>query len=288
MFSRSSKHLSFATTFVLVCFPFWNQFFPLEGVPLSFHTVLKRNKKETMLTEAQLKFTESVQAALQNGLDNKAFHYDHDYELDSVPAAIKALRPVAEVLHIDNNFRLKEIHPGVGDLSLLRWLNVSYNKLEEIPVEVARLARLDRLYISNNELAFLPLELWALKNLEELRLDSNKLRALPTYVLFLPKLRELLIENNPLLTPTEVDGAETALLFPPQRVGDCASCSIRFAYNSICFLTFHDVCGHKSLPIVHYVCSERCKEQLQERLNHYDVQLKRTEEEYNSPLRARD
>jgi hypothetical protein len=254
------------------------------------HLVTKRFAKEDMLSESQLKFTEQVQRAVQDdaALENATFNYNHDYELDVLPPAVKALRGVVEILHIDNCFRLQELHPGVGDLSRLRWLNVSYNKLQSLPSEVSRLTRLERLYAANNEIEFLPLEYWALKNLEELRLDNNRLRALPTYVLFLPKLRELLIENNPLLTSTEVDGAEPAVLFPPQRTGDCASCSIRFANSSMCFLSFHDVCGHKAVPIVHYVCSERCKEQLDERLHMYDAECKKKEEVYNSPLRARD
>jgi len=226
-----------------------------------------------------------VQEAVEAG--STTFNYDHDFELDALPPAVKALRPVAEVVHIDNCFRLTELHPGIGDLNRLRWLNVSYNKLTALPSEISRLSRLERLHAGNNEIEALPLELWSLKALEELHVENNKLRALPSYVLTLPKLRELLIENNPLLTQTELDGAEPALHFPPIRTGDCASCSIRFT-NSLCFVTFHKVCGHENVPVVHYVCSERCKEQLQERVRQYDVDVKAKDEAYNSPLRSRD
>lgn len=238
----------------------------------------------TTLTAAQQNFTSKVQDAVESG--ETTFHYDHDFELESVPPAIKALRPVAQVLHIDNCFRLAELHPGIGDLNQLRWLNVSYNKLTVLPSELSRLGRLERFHAGNNEIEALPLELWALKSLEELHLENNRLRALPTYVLFLPKLRELLLENNPLLNSKELEGAEAALHFPPIRTGDCASCSIRF-HNSICFVTFHKICEHESVPIVHYVCSDRCKEQLQERLRQYDVDLRAKEEAYHSPLRSR-
>lgn len=239
----------------------------------------------TTLSEAQQKFTDNVQNAVEAG--ETTFHYTHDYDITSIPPAIKALRPVAEIVHIDNCFRLAELHPGVGDLIQLRWLNVSYNKLRSLPSELSRLGRLERLHAGNNEIEVLPLELWALKNLEELWIDNNNFRALPTYLLFLPRLREVLLENNPLLTESEVDGAEAAVLFPPLRTGDCASCSIRFT-NNLCFVSFHTLCGHKSVPFVHYVCSERCKEQLQERLRQYDAEVARKEVEYNSPLRSRE
>lgn len=243
------------------------------------------DKKMTSMTEAQQIFTDRVHASLDAG--ETTFNYNHDYDITAIPSSVKALRPVVQILHIDNNFRLTEIHPGVGDLNQLRWLNCSYNQLETVPPEIARLGRLERLYLNNNQLTHLPLEFWALKNLEEVRVDNNNIRALPTYFLFLPKLREVLLENNPLLTPAEADGAEAAMLFPPMRTGDCGSCSIRFT-NSICFVTFHKCCGHENVPIVHYVCSERCKEQLEGRLKQYDTDLKAAEELAKSPLRSRN
>ena len=237
------------------------------------------------LSEAQVKFTDAVEAFLQSG--DTTFNYNHDYEIDAVPSAIKALRPVAQIVHIDNCFRLSSIHPGIGDLNQLRWLNVSYNQLTEVPVEVARLNRLERLHVNNNKIGFLPLELWALKNLEELRADNNLIRAFPTGVLFLPKLRSVLLENNPLLTPGEADGAEPALLFPPVRVGDCASCCIRFSASATCFVSFHRLAEHASVPVVHYVCSEKCQEQLKLRLKNYDEECAARLEQENSPTRKR-
>ena len=60
------------------------------------------------LSEAQVKFTDAVEAFLRSG--DTTFNYNHDYEIDAVPSAIKALRPVAQIVHIDNCFRLSSIH----------------------------------------------------------------------------------------------------------------------------------------------------------------------------------
>jgi Leucine-rich repeat (LRR) protein len=167
----------------------------------------------------------------------------------------------------------------------LRWLNVSYNQLVSLPAEVSRLRYLERLYASNNSLESLPLELWQLKGLEELHVDNNRIRAFPTGILFLPKLREVLLENNPLLTREEADGAEVALLFPPVRIGDCSSCCIRFT-NSQCFVSFHTLAQHRHVPIVHYVCSDRCKEQLKLKLDDYDRAVHEAEVKAISPLKS--
>jgi hypothetical protein len=130
------------------------------------------------------------------------------------------------------------------------------------------------------------MEFWALKNLEELRCESNKIRAIPTGLLFLPKLTRVTLENNPLLTQEDVDGAEPALLLPAVKVGDCSNCHIRFQTNAS-FITFHQFGPNKSVPIVHRVATEKCKEHLASRLQVYDEDVQKKEEEAGrSPKKA--
>jgi hypothetical protein len=209
---------------------------------------------------------------------NSTFNFNHNYEIQAIPQEIKILRPFVQILHIDNCFQLRTLSPAIGDLPLLRWLNVSYNQLTELPMEIAKLRYLERLHCNNNAITSLPMEFWALKNLEELRCESNRIRAIPTGLLFLPKLTQVTLENNPLLTPEEVDGAEPTTLLPAVKVGDCSNCHIRFQTNA-CFISFHQFGKNKSVPIVHRVATEKCKEHLASRLQVYDLEAAKLEEE---------
>ena len=224
--------------------------------------------------------TDALVAALHEAEDtqNSTFNFNHNYDIQGIPAEIKLLRPFVQILHIDNCFQLRSLSPAIGDLPLLRWLNVSYNQLTELPMELAKLRYLERLHCNNNALTAIPMEFWALKNLEELRCESNKIRAFPTGLLLLPKLTEVMLENNPLLTPEEVDGAEPTTLLPAVKVGDCSNCNIRFQTNAS-FVTFHRLGKNKSTPIVNRVCSEKCKDHVTHRLQLYDAESAKIEEE---------
>jgi len=200
-------------------------------------------------------------------------NFTHNYELKTIPQEIKLLRPFLQILHIDNCFELKTLHPGIGDLILLRWLNVSYNQLQSLPPEIAKLRNLERLHVNNNAITTIPTEFWGLKNLEEFKVESNRIRALPTGIVFLPKLREVQLENNPLITKKEIEGAEVATMFPATNGGDCSNCNIRFRSAQL-FLTFHDLPHSKDVPVVNYVCSEACKTHTLKRLAACDAQVK--------------
>lgn len=215
---------------------------------------------------------------------NPTFNFTHNYELKSIPVEIKVLRPFVTILHIDNCFQLTSIHPGIGDLPLLRWLNLSYNRLTELPIEIAKLRYLERLHCNNNQITTIPMEFWALKNLEELRCETNKIRAFPTGLLLLPNLRDVQMENNPLLTQEEIDGAEPNTLFPPVKVGDCSNCNIRFQTNA-CFVTFHKLGQVAKAPIVNRVCSEKCKEHVFQRLKAFDDAIVAADVAASSPLK---
>lgn len=219
----------------------------------------------TSFDEAE--FDEIIQAAIDAETSSLNIHYKND--MLKLPPTVKRTRETLELLHIDNNYRLGSIPRCVGDLPLLRWLDGSYCRIKTIAPEIGRLRRLERLYLSNNIIDFLPTEVWQLKNLEELRLNENNLTVLPDGLLFLPKLRELSVVNNPFYTPESIAEAEAVTLVPPQRCIDCSSCRITVK-NYLVFITFHNLCGHLDLPFVHFCCSEKCKELLDNTLANYD------------------
>eukprot|EP00744_Colponema_vietnamica_P012972 GILI01018195.1.p1 GENE.GILI01018195.1~~GILI01018195.1.p1 ORF type:complete len:216 (+),score=16.37 GILI01018195.1:39-686(+) len=207
------------------------------------------------------RFQEAVQS-----VDSATFYYTHDYEITEIPDDIKQLKTITQVVHIGNCFQLRRISSSIGDLSLLRWLNLSYNGLQEIPASISKLRHLERLHVNNNQLTSLPIELWGLKNLEELRIESNMIRAVPTAVVFFTKLREFFPENNNFVTNSDVEGSEIPSLFKIPSAGDCSNCQGRFGKASESFVTFQQICASNKIPVLHICCGEECKSQLQRRL----------------------
>lgn len=208
------------------------------------------------------RFREAVQT-----VEGNTFFYTHDYDITAIPDDVKHLRTVAQIVHITNCFQLRSLSSCIGDLSMLRWLDLSYNGLVELPSAVGRLRHLERLHCNNNRLTSLPIELWGLKGLEELRVDSNQLQTLPTAAVLFTRLREFHCENNPFVRESDVNGAEISEMFPIPAAGDCSNCQGRFGKPSECFVTFHSICGSVKVPSLHICCSVVCKEQLAGRLS---------------------
>ena len=226
------------------------------------------NRQRAEEVEVYEQLCDAIHEAAETG--QTTFNFSYNYVLRAFPEDIKLLKPTLTVLHIDNNYQLATLPPAIGDLTGIRWLNLSYNKLTELPGEIAKLRHLERLHVNNNELTSLPLEVWALKSLQELRCDCNQLKAIPTGVLFLREMRELFVNNNPLLEESDAEGAEVAELFPQVRYGDCGNCNVRFT-RCIAMCSFHDFCGAANTPFCHYVCSNLCEEQLRYRLQNAEA-----------------
>jgi len=202
----------------------------------------------------------AIDTAMQD--QQTTFHFCHNYIVRGIPEDIKLLRRYLQILHIDHCYELKALPSALGELVNLRWLNVSYNKLEMLPPEIGKLRFMERLHINNNHLSFLPTELWNLKALQELRCDSNQLKGLPTGVLTMNGLEQAYLNNNAFLTKEDVAdtqdlGIDTVVPPLSGSGGDCSNCRGRIL-KGLTHITFHEVCGTPSVPIIHYCCSARC------------------------------
>ena len=83
-----------------------------------------------------------------------------------------------------------------GGLSLLNYLDLSYNHLSELPQQLGYCLRLEQLNVSRNELTSIPASIGNLKLLINLRLQNNRLTQLPQSLAHLPRLEVLDISRN--------------------------------------------------------------------------------------------
>ncbi len=102
--------------------------------------------------------------------------------------------------------RLRTVSPSISQLSQLRELDLSFNRLTAFPVEFWSLTQLEKLLLDHNSIDFLPEALGSFTNLKALALQGNRLRALPAGIGRLTKLWGTLdLSNNELEeVPTEM------------------------------------------------------------------------------------
>lgn len=82
------------------------------------------------------------------------------------------------------------------ELSMVKWLDLSGNKLATIPVIVGKLSNLETLYWADNGVKIAPPDIFKLSKLVNLDLSGNLLEALPTEAALAPALANLDIRNN--------------------------------------------------------------------------------------------
>ena len=101
--------------------------------------------------------------------------------------------------------RLTSLPDSISRLANLQSLDLSDNQLTSLPDSISRLANLQILDLDHNKLTSLPDSIARLADLQILYLDGNKLTSLPDSVAQLTKLRFLYLNYNQLTTlPTSV------------------------------------------------------------------------------------
>jgi hypothetical protein len=100
---------------------------------------------------------------------------------------------------------LLSIPDSIGNLRLLRSLNLSGNKITQLPASICTLDSLTRLDIENNDLLRIPENIGHLHSLRMLILKRNGLARIPPSIHEMSKLEELYLDENQLTTlPPEI------------------------------------------------------------------------------------
>ena len=129
-------------------------------------------------------------------------------ELQRLMPLIIRKRPGLEKLKLNGN-QLKELPEQLGELTNLRELDLSSNKLVAFPEAVLTLQNLEILNFDQNGLSELPQEIQQLVRLKELRLEGNKFEAVPQAVLGLVDLEVLRMDSNKIAEiPQEIRGLQ--------------------------------------------------------------------------------
>ncbi|XP_014292369.1 E3 ubiquitin-protein ligase LRSAM1 isoform X2 [Halyomorpha halys] len=125
-----------------------------------------------------------------------------DCDLKNVPKGIysicKVLRKESLILK-NNNLTSLSGGGNLGELSLLKILDIRSNNLSFLPESIAFLENLKELYLNNNLIKYLPEGIVRLKNLRILSVPFNKIKRLPPNIEELNVLEELYLQGNPAL-----------------------------------------------------------------------------------------
>jgi len=114
--------------------------------------------------------------------------------LATLPSGIGGLTALPE-LDVSWN-RLVRLPEALGGMQSLRRLDASHNRLVELPASVGRCAALERLTAGNNSLASLPPSLCSLTRLVALEVPDNRIGSLPADIGACSSLLELDARNN--------------------------------------------------------------------------------------------
>jgi Leucine-rich repeat (LRR) protein len=96
--------------------------------------------------------------------------------------------------------QITSIPPELGNLSSLQELDLGYNRLTGLPLELGNLSSLQTFNLSENQLTSLPPELGNLSSLQELNLGYNRLTGLPPELGNLSSLQTLDLSGNQLIS----------------------------------------------------------------------------------------
>jgi len=217
-------------------------------------------------------------------------------QLTCVPPQLFDLASLRNLFLGANN--ITEVNPAITRLRKLRLLYLGGNKLTDLPQEIGELANMHVLLLSDNRLRRLPDSICQLKKLQCLHLHRNNLTTLPHGLVHIKSLSELSLRENPLVmrfirdmeyqpaSLLELAGRSVRLNKIPYGEEDlpaslnqyltmaheCVNPSCQGVYfdHRVEHVKFSDFCGKYKIPLLQYLCSPRCREQLPEYAE-YDV-----------------
>ena len=96
------------------------------------------------------------------------------------------------------DLRLTAIPPEIGELTHLKYLDISGNRLTVLPPQIGLLVNLIQLFVTRTQIATLPSQIGQLTNLTHLNISHCQLTALPPEIGQLIKLTKLLLSYNQL------------------------------------------------------------------------------------------
>lgn len=123
---------------------------------------------------------------------------------------LEVFRYMLELRCGDNS--LQSLHPSIGSLAHLAFLDVSFNQLAALPPELGNCTSLTVLRARGNQLKTIPSEVAKLKKMEELLIDQNPLVRLPALVATMP-LRQIAYDIDTLQYYPDPTLEQTILVF---------------------------------------------------------------------------
>jgi len=187
---------------------------------------------------------------------------------------------------------IKEVTSSINRLKRLRLLYLGGNDLKSLPREIGELPYMQILILSENNLKKLPLSLCNLSRLQCLHLNQNKLTTLPHGLIHIKSLSELSLRENPLVMrfirdmeyqpaslletaarsikaekiPYKKDDLPSSLQKYLSLSHECVNPSCKGVYfdHRVEHIKFSDFCGKYKIPLLQYLCSPQCREQMPE------------------------
>jgi len=232
--------------------------------------------------------------------------------LDTLPPQI------LDIVSLRNLFlganQITEVHSGISRLRRLRLLYLGGNQLESLPREIGELPYMQVLLLSDNKLRHLPVSLSNLSRLQCLHLHQNRLTTLPNDLIHIRSLSELSLRENPLVMRfiRDMEYQPSSLLELAARTvksekipytqedlpkslyrflsmsHECVNpnCSGVYFSHKVEHVKFSDFCGKYKIPLLQYLCSPQCREQLPEYAD-CDLSSEQSQEDGQAALRLK-
>ncbi|XP_065083932.1 protein artichoke [Ochlerotatus camptorhynchus] len=207
--------------------------------------------------------TEIFHGAFHRTPSLKLVHLENNYLRRVHPESfLQASGSGVEVIHLQQNevARVEELRSLLDALPMLRFLDLSYNKLEAIPFGALRgHGTLEQLYLNNNKIRMIERDAFmAMPGLRELRLSNNSLSdVLPMPFWNLPGLKGIDISYNnfhrveptlligvPSLRRFDISGNSLSVLDPAAFVNSPMLETVNISFNELSLIhpaTFRDL-----------------------------------------------